>query len=86
MIVSDVPHTTRDALTTKILYKNRKIELIDTAGLNTPRIAENEEEYLRKSQISTMLHVQSSHVVVYVMDAYSSFKVDDFKLIKRVIE
>jgi len=39
MVVSDVPHTTRDALTTKILYKNRKIELIDTAGLNTPRIA-----------------------------------------------
>lgn len=33
-----------------------------------------------------MLHVQSSHVVVYVMDAYSSFKVDDFKLINRVIE
>ena len=32
-----------------------------------------------------MLHVQSSHVVVYVMDAYSSFKVDDFKLINRVI-
>jgi predicted GTPase len=33
-----------------------------------------------------MLHVQSSHVVVYVMDAYNSFKVDDFKLINRVIE
>lgn len=32
-----------------------------------------------------MLHVQSSNVVVYVMDAYSSFKVDDFKLINRVI-
>jgi tRNA U34 5-carboxymethylaminomethyl modifying GTPase MnmE/TrmE len=41
MIVSDVPHTTRDSLTTKIIYKGRKIELIDTAGLNTPRIAEN---------------------------------------------
>jgi GTPase len=25
-------------LATKILYKNRKIELVDTAGLNTPRI------------------------------------------------
>jgi GTP-binding protein len=25
LVVSDVPHTTRDALTTKILYKNRKI-------------------------------------------------------------
>jgi GTP-binding protein len=25
MIVSEVPHTTRDSLTTKVLYKNRKI-------------------------------------------------------------
>jgi len=32
-----------------------------------------------------MLHVQQSHVVVYVMDAYSAFKVDDFKLVNRVV-
>jgi hypothetical protein len=41
---------------------------------------------LRKVQISTMLHVQEAHVVVYVMDAFSAFKIDDFKLIQRVIE
>jgi predicted GTPase len=58
MIVSEVPHTTRDSIRSRIQYKNRKIELIDTAGLNTPNIAENDEEYLRKVQISTMLHVQ----------------------------
>ena len=33
-----------------------------------------------------MLHVQQAHVVVYVMDAFSAFKVDDFKLINRVID
>ena len=33
-----------------------------------------------------MLHVQQSHVVVYVMDAFSAFRVDDFKLIKRVVD
>lgn len=33
-----------------------------------------------------MLHVQQSHVVVYVLDAFSAFKIDDFKLIQRVIE
>jgi GTP-binding protein len=81
-----VPHTTRDSIRSRIQYKNRKIELIDTAGLNTPNIDENDEEYLRKVQISTMLHVQESHVVVYIMDSFSSFVINDFTLIKKVIE
>ena len=33
-----------------------------------------------------MLHVQESHIVVYLMDAFSSFVIDDFSLIKKVIE
>jgi len=37
-------------------------------------------------QISTMLHVQESHVVVYVMDSFESFVVDDFALMRKVIE
>ena len=43
LVVSDVAHTTRDTITTKIAYKGRKIELIDTAGLNTPNFDRNEE-------------------------------------------
>ncbi len=33
-----------------------------------------------------MLHVKQSNVVVYVMDAYSAFKIEDFKLIRSIIE
>ena len=33
-----------------------------------------------------MLHVKQSHVVVYIMDAFSAFKIDDFKLIQSVIK
>lgn len=86
MVVSDVPHTTRDSIRSQVQVKGRKVELIDTAGLNTPNIDENDEEYLRKVQISTMLHVQESHVVVYLMDAFSSFVADDFALVQKVIE
>lgn len=86
MVVSETPHTTRDSISTKIMYKGRKVELIDTAGLNTPNIERNPDEYLRKVQISTMLHVQQSHVVVYVMDSFSAFKIDDFALIRKIIE
>ncbi len=85
-MVSETPHTTRDSIASKILYKNRKIELIDTAGIDNHELGKTEEEYIKKSQISTMLHVKESHVVVYVMDAYSAFKIEDFKLIRNVVE
>jgi GTP-binding protein len=86
VVVSETPHTTRDSIRARLEYKSRKIELIDTAGLNTPNIAENDEEYLRKVQISTMAHVQESHVVVYVMDAFSAMVLDDFALIRSVLK
>jgi tRNA U34 5-carboxymethylaminomethyl modifying GTPase MnmE/TrmE len=43
MVVSDVAHTTRDAIRSRIEYKGRKVEMIDTAGLNTPNLATNSE-------------------------------------------
>ena len=86
LVVSDVPHTTRDSIISKIIFKERKIQLIDTAGLNTPNFDRNEDESLKKVQVSTMLHVKQSHVVVYLMDSFSAFKIDDFSLIRSVIE
>ena len=33
-----------------------------------------------------MLQVQQSHVVVYVMDAFSAMQIHDFKLIRSIID
>jgi predicted GTPase len=33
-----------------------------------------------------MLHVQESHVVVYLMDAFSSMVLDDFSLIRAALK
>lgn len=33
-----------------------------------------------------MFHVQKSHVVVYAIEFFSTFRVDDFKLIKQVVD
>lgn len=86
MVVSETANTTRDSINTKILYKNRKIELVDTAGLDNHNPERTEESYLKKVQYSTLLHVRESHVVVYVMDALSAFKIQDFKLIREAID
>lgn len=32
-----------------------------------------------------MIQVKQSHVVVYIMDAFSAFKVDDFTLIQKTL-
>jgi GTP-binding protein len=33
-----------------------------------------------------MIHVKEAHVVVYVMDAFSAFKIDDFTIISSAIK
>ena len=33
-----------------------------------------------------MIHVNEAHVVVYVMDSFSSFVIDDFAFIKKVMK
>lgn len=50
MLVSEIPNSTRDSIANKIIYKNRKVELIDTAGLNNLIIDKTPEEYLKKAQ------------------------------------
>ncbi|MCW5937589.1 MAG: ribosome biogenesis GTPase Der [Fimbriimonadaceae bacterium] len=44
-IVSDVPGTTRDAIDTPILWKNRKVRLIDTAGIRRRGKVQGSIEY-----------------------------------------
>lgn len=68
------------------MYKSRKLELIDTAGLNTANLDRNDEEYLKKVQISTMLSVKQAHVVIYTMDAFSAFKITDFDVIQNILK
>lgn len=43
LVVSDIPHTTRDSIASKILFKNRKIELIDTAGIDSHELDKTDE-------------------------------------------
>ena len=85
MAVSERPHTTTDSISNDIEYKGRKIKLVDTAGLASSNFDSN-EEHLKKVQIATMNHVKFSHVVVYMLDSNSSFRILDFTFIKRIID
>ncbi|HOV91060.1 MAG TPA: ribosome biogenesis GTPase Der [Syntrophorhabdaceae bacterium] len=67
MIVSDIPGTTRDAIDTEMEFMDRKIILIDTAGLRKKsRISMKVEEYSVSRAIKT---VERADVVNLVIDA-----------------
>jgi len=67
MIVSDVPGTTRDAIDSKIVFRDRELTLIDTAGLRRKsRIEIKVEEYSVASALRTM---ERADVVNLVIDA-----------------
>jgi GTP-binding protein len=67
MIVSDIPGTTRDAIDSKIVFRDRELVLIDTAGLRRKsRIEVKVEEYSVSSALKT---IERSDVINLVIDA-----------------
>jgi GTP-binding protein len=67
MIVSDIPGTTRDAIDSKVVFRDRELVLIDTAGLRRKsRVEIKVEEYSVSSALKT---IERSDVVNLVIDA-----------------
>jgi len=67
MIVSDIPGTTRDAIDSTIVFRDKEIILIDTAGLRRKsRIEAKVEEYSVSSALKT---IERADVVNLIIDA-----------------
>lgn len=67
MIVSEIPGTTRDAIDSKVIFKDREVVLIDTAGLRKKsKVIKKVEEY---SVASAIKSVERAQVVNLVIDA-----------------
>ena len=75
VIVSDVPGTTRDSVTVPILIDGKQLQLIDTAGVRKKsKVSEAIEKF---SIVKTLLAVESSHVVLLVLDAHVGVSAQD---------
>ena len=67
MIVSDIPGTTRDSVDSGIIFEDRQLVLIDTAGLRRKgKIYEKVEEY---SVSSAVRSIERADVVNMIIDA-----------------
>lgn len=78
VIVSDVAGTTRDAVDTSIIWKEREYIFIDTAGLR--RKSKIKEELERFSIIRTVTAVERADVVIVVIDAVEGVTEQDAKI------
>jgi GTP-binding protein len=72
LIVDPLPGTTRDATSHSWAYKGRKMNLVDTAGLE--KAAHFKDAVDKKIQRETLNAIRYSQVVVLVIDGYSSFR------------
>ena len=78
VIVSNVAGTTRDAIDTNIVWRDREYVFIDTAGLR--RKSKIKEELERYSIIRTVTAVDRADVVVVVIDATEGVTEQDAKI------
>jgi GTP-binding protein len=84
VIAFDQPGTTRDAIEIEFQFKDQSFRLIDTAGLRRRgRVFETIEKF---SVIKTLQAVESSNVVILVLDAQQDISDQDAQIASFITE
>jgi len=78
VVVAAEPGTTRDAIDTPLTYQDRRLVLIDTAGLRKRSRVEDELEFY--STLRTARAVERAHVCIIVVDATDGMHAQDLKI------
>ncbi|PYO34604.1 MAG: ribosome biogenesis GTPase Der, partial [Gemmatimonadetes bacterium] len=78
VVVAAEPGTTRDAIDTPLTYQDRRLVLIDTAGLRKRSRVEDEIEFY--STLRTARAVERAHVCILVVDASDGMHAQDLKI------
>ncbi len=82
VIASDIPGTTRDAVSIEWEYKKRRITLVDTAGMK-PRVKLT-TTLERMVQRDVERAIDMSHIVAVTIDARNSVRPQDLAIIRQV--
>lgn len=84
MIVHHEPGTTRDAIDTELLYKDKRIVLIDTAGLRKRSHVKEDMEYY--SNLRAIQSIERCDICVLVVDVKNRIGVQDLRIVKKIQE
>jgi GTPase len=83
VVASDQPGTTRDSIEIPFKHRDQDYMLIDTAGVRRRSRVSNAVE--KFSIIKTLQAIESTHVVIFVIDAQDGVSEQDLKLLGFVI-
>lgn len=78
LVVAEEPGTTRDAIDTPLVYRERTLVFIDTAGLRKRSKVEDDIEFY--STLRTARAIERADVCVLVVDAKDGLHVQDLKI------
>jgi GTP-binding protein len=85
-IVSDVPGTTRDAIDTSLLWQDRELRLVDTAGLRRRGKVASGPAAERYSAVRALKAIGRADVCVLVLDAQDGLTAQDAHVAGYVVE
>jgi GTP-binding protein len=84
VIVSPIPHTTREPQAARFKYKNQEIEFVDTAGITKHgHKADTLEKYGMEKSLAA---VKKSEIAVLVMDILEPLTKQDSRLVEEILE
>lgn len=84
VIVSPIPHTTREPQDTEILYNNQPINLIDTAGISKRgKKTKGLEKY---GIVKSLIALNKSNIALLVLDISEPITHQDLKLVEEIID
>lgn len=84
VIVSDIPHTTREPQNTEIIYQDKILNIIDTAGISRKGKKTNGLE--RYGIIKSMQTLKQADIVLLVVDINDPITKQDSKLVEEIME
>ena len=83
-LVSPEPGTTRDCVDIKLVYKNKKVRIVDTAGMTYQSRKKDHCERMAADKATNA--IKEAQVVIVLIDSLIAFQKFDFDLAERVVE
>lgn len=84
VIVSPLPHTTREPQNTEIIYKDKKINLVDTAGIS--KQGKKGSGLQKPGIIKSLKILEKAELALLVIDLSEPLAHQDAKLVQEIVE
>ncbi len=84
VIVSPIPHTTREPQNTEIVYKDKKINLIDTAGIS--RQGKKGQGFEKPGILKSLRSLDHADIALLVVDVSEPLTHQDSKIIEEIVK